>query len=52
MINQQRIDKIKQLKAKIQYEHSKMSCCAYGKSDLRYLEQLKLELKELEENVQ
>lgn len=40
--------KISNLKREIRYENKKLSCCAYGKSDLIYLDGLRQELKDLE----
>ena len=36
--------KIKELKRQIRYEEKRISCCAYGKSDLLHLYSLKEEL--------
>lgn len=41
---QERID---ELEKQIEYEDKRLDCCAYGKSDLYYLEGLKYELEEL-----
>lgn len=40
--------RIAELKSEIRYEKRKMNCCAYGKSDLIYLDGLRQELKDLE----
>lgn len=41
-------NEIEKLKKEIKYEKRKLRVCAYGKSDLHYLESLKNRLKELE----
>lgn len=41
-------DRIKELKEEIAYEEKKLECCAYGKRELLYLEELKEELARLE----
>lgn len=46
--NEKRIEELRQ---QIQYEEEKLKCCGYGKSELLYLEELKEELKMLEEDV-
>ena len=44
-------NKIEDLLNEIEYEERRMECCAYGKSDLAYLESLKEELAELEDQL-
>ena len=44
-------NKIEDLLNEIEYEERRMECCAYGSSDLAYLEALKLELAELEDEL-
>ena len=44
--------RIKELENEIAYEEKKLECCGYGKSDLMYLEGLKYELGELEEQLE
>lgn len=42
-------NKIKELNNEIKYEEERLKHCGYGKSDLLYLENLKIELAKLEE---
>ena len=44
-------NKIEDLLNEIEYEERRMECCAYGKSDIAYLESLKEELSELEDQL-
>jgi hypothetical protein len=39
-------EKIVQLKNNIRYENRKLNICAYGKSDLLYIQSLQIELAE------
>lgn len=43
--------RINELKNLIKYEEKKMGCCAYGTRELMYLEELKEELEQLEEEI-
>ena len=45
-------NKIEDLLNEIEYEERRMECCAYSKSDLAYLESLKEELAELEDELE
>ena len=40
-----------ELKKEIEYEEKKLDVCAYGTSDLMYIEGLKQELAELEQKI-
>ena len=41
--------KIEKLEKQIEYENRKLEVCAYGKSDLAYIDELESELEELKE---
>ena len=44
-------NRIEELKKEIEYEEKKLDVCAYGTSDLMYIEGLKQELAELEQKI-
>lgn len=44
-------NRIEELEKEIEYEEKKLDVCAYGTSDLMYIEGLKEELQELESKI-
>lgn len=51
-LNEEDVEKrIEELRNEIKYEERKLKVCAYGKEDLMYIEGLKDELNELEQQI-
>jgi hypothetical protein len=48
-MNKTRRMRIEELESLIRYEKERMGVCAYGHSDILYLESLEIELRELQD---